>query len=231
MKKLIVTLTLAVATNAFAAPISQKDDLVMTTTEISSFTKGMDIDQDIAIPMDPIERAGKIVAVAREVVALGEEIYTLVQKGKPTIQTEYAPVSVVPKDPMTKEIVDVFDLEGFSVPVMKQFNTVLKSRVTGMTVVNFTYKVLYSYNGSYNGKGKYLTSVLVVPSSVSVSYGWDFKATMKVIQVMNHGTRENPVGGVVIALNYKMNSWGRAEERTDTFHIAGNGALKNLAGR
>jgi hypothetical protein len=224
MKKFIAILSLSLAANAFATA-----DLVVTTTEIPSSNKSMMFAEDeLTNPFDPIERAGKIVAVARDVVALGEEIYTLVQKGKPSIQTDYAPVSVVPKDPTTREVVDVFDLEGFSAPVMKQFNTVIKSRMTGMTVVNFTYKVMYSYNGSYNGKGKYLTSVQVVPASVSVSYGWDFKATMRVIQVMNHGTRENPVGGVVVALNYSMKSWGRAEERTDTFHIAGNGALKNL---
>jgi hypothetical protein len=164
--------------------------------------------------------------VARDIVALGEAVYELVKKGRPTNVTEYAPISVVPRDPTTKEYIDPFELEGFSFPVEKNFVTNIKDG-TGSNAVTFSYKVLYSYGGSYNGKGRYLTNVIVVPGSVRTSFGWDFNATMKLSGIMNHGTKADPVAGIMITLKYQMNTWSSAFERNDTIHITGNGELKN----
>lgn len=174
---------------------------------------------------DRIEQAGRIITVARDMVALGEAIYELVRKGKPSNVTEYAPISVVPRDPMTKEYVDPFDLEGFSMPVEKNFVANIKSG--GREVVKFAYKVMYSYGGSFNGAGKYLTSVIVVPSSVVTKWGWEFNASMKLSGIMNHGSRVDPVAGVMVTMKYQMNGWGTAYERNDTIHITGAGQLKN----
>jgi hypothetical protein len=94
-------------------------------------------------------------------------------------------------------------------------------------VVNFSYKVIYSYGGSYNGTGKYLTNVIIVPGSIRTTFGWDFNATMKLSGVMNHGTKANPVAGIMVTVKYQMNSWSMAFERNDTIHLTGNGEIKN----
>ncbi len=158
-------------------------------------------------------------------VALGEAIYELVRKGKPTNVTEYAPISVVPRDPITKEHVDPFDLEGFSMPVEKNYVANIKSG--GREVVKFSYKVLYSYGGTYNGTGKWLSSVIVVPMSVVTKWGWEFNASMKPSGIMNHGTRADPLAGLQVTMKYQMNGWGTAYERNDTIHITGAGHLRN----
>jgi hypothetical protein len=176
-------------------------------------------------PGTKFETAGQVISVARDMVALGEAIYELVKKGKPTNITEYAPISVTPKDPMSKEIVDIFDLEGFSFPVEKAYVAKIKSN--GKEAVNFTYKVMYSYGGSYNGAGKYLTGVIIVPQSVKTTFGWDFNATMKLSGMMNHGTKADPIAGVMLTIKYQMNSWSTAYERNDTIHITGAGEMKN----
>jgi hypothetical protein len=175
---------------------------------------------------DRLSRTGTIIQAAKDIVALGEAIYELVKKGKPTNVTEYAPISVVPRDPITKEYVDPFDLEGFSIPVEKNFVAYAKN-LAGATVVTFSYKVIFSYGGSYNGNGKYLTNVLIVPGKVETKFGWDFNATMKLSGIMNHGTKAQPVAGIMVTVKYQMNSWSTALERNDTIHITGNGDLKN----
>jgi hypothetical protein len=179
-------------------------------------------------PEQQIDRAGKIIQATKDMVALGEAIYTLVQHGKPANVTAYAPISVVPKDPTTKDVVDPFEMENFSMPVAKKFETVLKKGAK--EVVRFQYKVMYSYGGSYNGTGKYMTSVMIVPTSVKTSYGYNFNATMKLGGIMNNGTKANPVAGVILMINYQMNSWGSALERSDTIYINGRGELKSYIG-
>lgn len=177
-------------------------------------------------PGSKLETAGQVISVARDIVALGEAIYELVKKGKPSNVTEYAPISVVPKDPMTKEIVDIFDLEGFSFPVEKAYVAKIKNGV-GKEVVKFTYKVMYSYGGSYNGAGKYLSGVIIVPQSVVTQFGWEFNASMKLSGMMNHGTKADPVAGIMLTIKYQMNGWSTAYERNDTIHITGAGQMKN----
>lgn len=177
-------------------------------------------------PGSKLETAGQVISVARDIVALGEAIYDLVKKGKPTNVTEYAPISVVPKDPMTKEIVDIFDLEGFSMPVEKAYVAKVSNGV-GKEVVQFTYKVMYSYGGSFNGAGKYLSGVIIVPQSVRTSFGWEFNASMKLSGMMNHGTKADPIAGVMLTIKYQMNGWSTAYERNDTIHITGAGQMKN----
>lgn len=174
-----------------------------------------------------IDQVGQVIAVAKDIVALGESIYTLVQKGKPSNTTEFAPISVVPKDPITKEIADPFDMENCSFPVEKKFATTMKTG--GAEVVRFEYMVIYTYGCSYNGAGKYIQNAIVQPVTVKTSYGWDFNATMKLSGIMNHGTKADPVVGAMLTIKYSMNSWRTAFERNDTVHITGKGELKSYS--
>lgn len=177
---------------------------------------------------DKVDNVGKVISTAKDLVALGEAVYTLVQKGKPTNTTEYAPISVVPRDSATGAYADPFDLENFSIPVEKNYKVAIKNG-NGKSVVDFAYKVVYSYGGSFNGSGSYLTNVMIIPSAVKTSFGWDFTATMKLSGIMNHGSKSDPVAGVMVGIKYQMNSWSTSFERNDTVHITGKGELKNYS--
>lgn len=250
MKKLLLLTTLALSTSLMAAPSSvQPEKLTLTVEEIA--LENLDYSKSIFGPQggagggivgntagtgsgstggptlnERIETTGKVIGVARDIVALGEAMYDLVKKGKPSNMTEYAPISVVPREPGTKDAVDIFDLEGFSMPVERAFVARIKNGV-GKEVVTFTYKVMYSFGGSWNGAGKYLSGVIIVPQSVKTQWGWEFNASMKMSGMMNHGTKADPVAGVMITIKYQMNGWSTAYERNDTIHITGRGEFKN----
>jgi hypothetical protein len=251
MKKLLLASSLVLSTTAFAAsniPLEQQIssfsvEEVTTPANLHKMTMmGLDGGANGGvtgggtttpeIPPKPtfddrIDKTGRVIQTARDLVALGEAFYELVKKGRPSNVTEFAPISVVPRNAQTKEYVDPFDLEGFSMPVERSFIAKVKNG-TGSEVVNFNYKVIYSFGGSYDGKGKYLTNVMVVPGAVRTSYGWDFNAKMSLSGVMNHGTRENPVAGAMVNIKYQMNSWSAAFERNDTIHVTGAGEMKNF---
>lgn len=238
MKNLLLVSSLLLSTTAFAFEPVNKPQIRFTVEEVSSEVilknkKSLNLTEDTPTPTpapaptfgERIETTGKVISTAKDMVALGEAIYTLVTKGRPKNTTTYAPISVVPKDPTTKEHVDLFDLEGFSIPVEKTY--VAKVYSGGKVVVNFTYKVMYSYGGSYNGTGKYLSNVIIIPGSVKTSFGWEFNAKMQLSGMMNHGTKANPVAGIMVTINYKMDSWSSSFERNDTVHITGNGQIRS----
>lgn len=179
---------------------------------------------DPTTPPSTNERIGQVISTAKDVVALGEAIYTLVQKGKPSNTTEYAPVRIVPRDQATKEHVDPFDLENCAMPTTKKYVASIKSG--SKEVVRFEYMVIYTVGCSYNGTGKWIESAMVQPVSVKTGFGWDFTATMKLSGIMNHGSKTDPVAGALLTMKYQMNSWSTSFERNDTIHITGRGELK-----
>jgi hypothetical protein len=175
---------------------------------------------------DRAEKVGTVIGIAKDIVALGEQIYELVKKGKPTNTTEYAPISVLPKAAVSGREVDWDELENFSMPTEKKFVTVIKNG-TGKEVVRFEYMVIFSHSGTFNGAGKYITGAEIIPVSVKTSFGWDFSATMKLGGIMNNGTVADPVAGVNLTIKYKMDSWSSAFERNDLIYINGKGEIKS----
>lgn len=173
-----------------------------------------------------LDNTRQVIQTARDFIALGEAVYELVQKGKPKNITHYEAISVVPKDPTTGEYIDPFDMEGFGIPEERNFTARIKNGV-GTEVVRFDYTLIFSYGGSYNGSGQYLTNVMIVPKYVKTSYGWDFNATMSLAGIMNHGSKTNPVAGAMVAIKYQMNSWRASFERNDTIHVTGKGQTRS----
>ena len=237
MKKMLMVFTFVLSTQLMAAPnIPAAEQVGSVTVEEISAEEFDLLSTDDPTPTEqpkPItfnermERTGKVIQVVKDLVALGETIYDLVKKGKPSNVTEYTAISVIPRDPTTKEIVDPLSMEGFSFPEERSYVAKVKNAV-GKEVVTFSYKVIFSHSGSFNGKGKYLTNVMVVPGAVKTSFGWDFSATMRLSGVMNHGTKDEPVAGALVAIKYTVTSWSAAFERNDTIHVSGKGDVRNF---
>jgi hypothetical protein len=175
--------------------------------------------------VDQFERVGKVIATARNLVALGEDIYNLVIKGKPTNTTSYAPISIIPKD--NGVMVDILDVEGFSIPQTRTYEIVYEN-LFGMDTVVFRYTVMFSHNGSYNGKGAYITGAQIIPVKASTMFGYDFRATMKLGGIQNTATKENPVAGATLLLEYEVKTVLKADLSVDSFYINGKGAFKAL---
>ena len=181
--------------------------------------------QNPEIPVDPIENPGNVIKVARDLVALGEEVYKLVVKGRPANVTSYSPMSVIPK--VNGEAVDLLETENWKAPKKKTYEVNYRN-LYGISVVTFRYSIIYSYNGSYSGKGAYLTSVQIVPEFVNTLFGFNFSATMKLGGIQNQGTRENPIAGATLLIEYVVSSILVANNSVDSFFISGNGGFQRL---
>ena len=194
--------------------------------------KHFDRQQTLQLPGMPtddgqgkVDKVGKVISVGRELVALGEDIYRLVQKGKPVNKTNYAPISVVPKT--DGGYADILDTEGWRMPTKATYQITYEN-LYGMEVVKFRYSIIFSYGGSYNGKGAYLTAAQIVPESVETLFGYTFGATMKLGGIQNHGTKENPVAGAILAMEHTVETVIKASLQTSSYHITGRGGFKEI---
>jgi hypothetical protein len=209
--------TLALTTTAFASTT----DLASTfSTEIKEIPLSPEEHELLDQNVDP----GEIIATAERIVALGESIYTLVQKGKPTSQTKYAPISVVPIDMATKEPVHPFDLEDGLDPVRKKF-VISKKNGFGNEVGRIDFLLHFTPGKSYGGKGQYITNASLIPLKANALYGWDISATMEVAGIDLKGKKDNPLATATLALNYKLNSVLTALNETVVIDIDGKGKV------
>jgi hypothetical protein len=169
---------------------------------------------------DPLERAGKVISMAKDLVALGEDVYKLVIKGKPSNTTNYAPISVIPKE--NGQPVDIMSTEFWNLPETRTFEVVYEN-LYGIDVVTFRYSVIFAYGGSYEGKGAYLTAVQIVPEYVRTLFGFDFTATMKLGGIQNNGSRQDPVAGATLLLESTVSSVMTANTSVHAFFVTGKG--------
>jgi len=174
-----------------------------------------------------VATAGQVIQVGRDLVALGEEIYTLVKKGEPVISTEYAPISVVPRISAEAAVDVLADTENWSMPKSQKVTVVYKN-LYGAEVVRFEYNLIFSHSGTYNGTGAYITAAQIVPAQVSCAFGYEFESSMRLSGVQNHGSTASPVAGAILNVQYKAKSILSAQQTNDTYHITGRGQIRKL---
>jgi len=170
-------------------------------------------------------RVGDVIMTTRNLIAIGKEIYKIIEAGKPVINVgESKSLSVLPKD--EKGIpVDSFRLSNWSMPKAKKYKVLAKNYL-GMSPVSFEFMLIYTYGGSLDGKGKYLTGTQIKTTSVEVSWGYELDASFSVQTIVNQGTEEDPIAGAVLSINYNIKTVMKESRNSKTFFVNGVGQTK-----
>ena len=109
-------------------------------------------------------------------MTIGEKIWKIIASGKPVLNiAETKAINVLPVG--AGNAITALDLGHWSLPQVKNYKIVVKNGFK-MNVVDFEYKVFYSYGGSYDGTGSYLAGVSV--GSTYVKAKWGFKVDVDV---------------------------------------------------
>jgi hypothetical protein len=94
----------------------------------------------------------------------------------------------------------------------------------GATVYDVTFTVVHRYGGSFKGKGKYLENVSVIPSNVSVLWGYTMNIDVAKANAVNVGTDEKPVAALTLELVSKVSTMLKADETHTVFQFRGDSA-------
>jgi hypothetical protein len=114
-----------------------------------------------------------------------------------------------------------FELSNWSAPNTRSYKIVYKNLLS-VTILEFVYTVSYTYGGQYQGKGRYLDHITVLPTNVFVQWGWNFQASVSVPSIVNTGSSASPVAGASVELSYKLKALNSVE-RTESFFVKGDG--------
>lgn len=158
------------------------------------------------------------------IVNIGKSIWTLIQAGRPKINLNMDVASAVPQG-----IQSWAELDSWKDPIAKLYKTQLytgNKRYLG----DVYYRLVFTYGGHYRGVGNYLTNVTILPAQVSVSYNKNFYAQTRVTQIVNHGTRENPIAGMSLDLIWGIESLTSKSMQSISLHVRGDGGVTVLPG-
>jgi len=174
-----------------------------------------------------VEKAGikDIVMIVDSIIAIGKKVWPIIEAGKPVVNINMGQgISVIPFKGKDEVDAVFFEMERWSAPKAKSYTVSYKNGF-GSSVISFTYTVMFQYGGSYEGKGQYLAGINVVAQDVQVSWGFDFDAKSELIQISNHGTKEDRLAGATFKIKYTAQSFMRTIKNEDSFHVMGNGQL------
>lgn len=157
-----------------------------------------------------------------QIINIGKEIWKIIEAGKPVINTKFDTANALPAGAKCWT-----DLQGWSAPKSKTYNVQYKNGFN-MTVVDFTYRVIFTSNGNVNGVGQYITNAQVIPASLTVAWGFDFSVTATIPAVTNIGTTTNPIAAMQMNVHWSLDSTVTHLESTQTYYITGAGSFQSL---
>lgn len=153
-----------------------------------------------------------------KLVNLGKKMWALVEANKPAVNVSYMYANALPQGVRNSE-----DLESFSELQSRSFRTYAKN-LYGVTVYDLTYSIIHRYGGSYQGRGKYLENVAVIPSNLDVVWGYTVDYKVDKVSVVNSGTKESPVASILLETNFKVSTIMQSSETHSVYDFRGDRA-------
>ncbi|QDK46348.1 hypothetical protein DOM22_14825 [Bdellovibrio sp. ZAP7] len=157
-----------------------------------------------------------------EVVNIGKTVWEIIQAGKPVTSSKFDTANALPSG-----VKCWTDLQGWSGPQYRTYNVQYKNGFD-MVVVDFTYRVMYTTNGTVKGVGRYITNATILPADLSVAWGFEFNVQANIPSVTNIGTTQNPIAAMQMNLHWTLDSTVSHQESTQSYFVTGEGVFEAL---
>ena len=164
---------------------------------------------------------GPIAGGAAAVVNTGKAIWSLIDSSRPSSEMHSSFATSVPN------ITDWQSLDSWKTPMSKTYAVSFRNCL-GMTAAKFNYHIIYTYGGHYKGTGMYLTNVTVQASKIDLTWATKLSAKAEIPSVMNVGTLEDPIAGMMILISYQVSSLFTFHEDSIQYMLKGDGGFEAL---
>jgi hypothetical protein len=167
-----------------------------------------------------------VIMVVDKLIAIGQKLMPIIDKGRAVVNNSpMGAVAVLPRLDKTEK--EVHDMANWSLPTTKHYKIVYKNG-WGSDVVTFVYSVTYQYNGTFEGKGKYLTGIRASARQIDVAWGFDVDASSQLLQISNVGTSENVIAAATLEISYTVKNWTRTNTNIVSYFVTGDGRMYKL---
>jgi len=198
-----------------------KDSIRLTLLEVR---EEPDMNYVKLMEMPPKDLAGILVSLDT-IINIATKAWDIVKDNKPVVNLDTKYATAYPQG-----ITAASQLSQWSRPKTYVYGFYAENLYGGV-MIDSKHKVIFTYNGSYKGKGKYLTAVTVVPTVANVSWGYRFymSASVPDSTIANVGTDLDPVAAMQLKLTWRMASSLKVIEGTSVYYIQGDGYFEEIA--
>jgi hypothetical protein len=183
-----------------------KDEAIEAETEAKENAESIDL---LDSKLDLIDK----------IINIGSRLWNIVEKGKPVANYSGEKASALPQRALHWD-----QLSNWQIPKSKIINVSYKN-LYGIEVVRFSYRIILLYGGSVNGVGRYIGYASVVPLEMKTAYMYTFNANANVDAVFNLGTSQDPVAGMVLNINWTVETVLSKVTITQTYNLDGLGNI------
>lgn len=221
---------LILAASAFAGEGSKPSDAILSNPnyytfgelEIKEVPDSGEIPEELYVPPNTSPWDVNSLVDIAEIVNIGKQIWKVITDNKPVVDVKTDVAHALPKG-----VEGWQEMGNWQMPKARSFQMTYKN-LMGMKVVDFVFRIIYTYGGNYQGKGQYLTQITVIPASVDVAWGFKFSSETKIPEVVNQGTPENPLAGAHIEVAWKVETPLKHAQETLRFFVRGDGEMEQL---
>lgn len=177
-----------------------------------------------ANPGNSWENVNNTIDTIDRIVNLMQKVFEIIEKNQPVVNINVNYANAVPYG-----VTHWTQLQGWSKPATKKYAFSMKNAY-GMEVVKVTYQVHYTYNGNYQGKGKFLTGVTVEPLNVETAWGYKVSLTAEVPDstIVNVGTHDNPIAAMQVQLKWTVHTIVKDITSKAIYYVQGDGFIKEI---
>lgn len=161
----------------------------------------------------------KVDLIVDKIINIGQKIWNVVEKGKPVANYASTSANALPENATRWD-----QLESWNVPKSKVISVVYKN-VYGLEVIRFTYRIVLLYGGTVGGVGKYIGYANVEPLEMTTAYMYSFNVKAAVEAVYNMGTKKNPLAGMILNINWTVETVLKKSTMTHTYALDGLGNI------
>lgn len=159
-----------------------------------------------------------------QIINIGKKIWNIVEKGKPVSSFTSSTATALPANSTAWE-----QLQSWKMPKTKVIRVSYKN-VYGSEVVKFTYRIVLLYGGNVKGKGQYIGYATIEPVEMTTSFMYTFNAGVQINAVFNMGTKANPIGGILLGVNWTVETALKKITETHTYTLDGTGNIQPAQG-
>ncbi|MDD5207880.1 MAG: hypothetical protein PHV36_00695 [Elusimicrobiales bacterium] len=173
----------------------------------------------------PPKDLNSVLVTIDQIVNIASKVWNIIQANAPVVNIDTKYATAYPQG-----ITSASQLAQWSRPKSYVYGFYAENLYGGV-MIDCKYKMSYTYNGNYKGKGKFLTGVAVIPASVSVGWGYKFymSAAVPDSTIANVGTHLDPVAAMQMKLSWKMATVLKEVDGTSVYYVQGDGYYEEIA--
>lgn len=151
-----------------------------------------------------------------QIVNIGRQIWAVIEANKPVVDIKYDYANALPLGlTSSSRLTNFSDMQHTSYRMSGKNGW-------GVTVYDLTFTVVHQYGGQFEGKGRFLESVSIIPSHLDVMWGYTVNFDVGSIRTTNAGTAADPIGSIIMGMKFKVSTVIQSSETNILCHFRGD---------